>query len=55
MQPECNIKEVDADCETQTVTGENKRGSQSEGWMEGWRNVVVEGASALTLYVASLR
>ena len=55
VQPECNTKEVDADCETQTVTGENRRGSQSEGWMERCRNVAAEGASALTLYVASLR
>lgn len=28
VQPECNGEEVDADCETQTVTRENRRGEK---------------------------
>lgn len=28
---------MDANCETQTVTRENRRGRKSAGWMEGVR------------------
>lgn len=46
-------KKVDADWET--FSGENKEGeSERDGWREGG-NVVVEGASELTLRMASLR
>lgn len=55
VQPQCNKKEVDADWES--FSGENKEG-ESERGMGGWRaggNVAVEGASELTLRMASLR
>lgn len=34
-QPMCNREEEDADCETQIITRESRRGRKSEGWMDG--------------------